>query len=108
MRFPICAILVAPVLILAGCGGDLPGGRGLSGPNCEEASARAVAPGTADAKLFALISLKYEVQDLKGFLLKNGYRSVHARPAKVACSPYQIGIATGLKACVATAQLCER
>ncbi len=108
MRIPIRATFFVPALVLAGCGGETFSASTLTGGRCEEASARAVAPGTADGKLFALASLKYEVQDLKGFLLKNGFHSVRPRPPKVACSPYQIGFPTGLKACVASALLCER
>ena len=54
----------------------------------------------------ALASLKYEIQDLKGFLLRYGFNGVRARAPRVACGPYLLAL--GLKACVATAQLCER
>ena len=102
LRFSVLSIPIA----LAACGGDGTAAFSVLQNRCEDAVARAVAPGASDARLSALASLKYEIQDLKGFLLRYGFNGVRARAPRVACGPYQLAL--GLKACVATAQLCER
>ena len=104
MRVPFAVLALA----LAGCSGDVSTSNTPVRSRCEEAVARAVAPGTSDARLSALATLKYEIQDLKGFLLNNGYRGLRARSPKVVCGPYQLAPDSGLKACIASAQLCER
>ena len=95
--------LLVPVVVTAGCsGGPQVAPKFRSG--CEDAVARAAGQGKASATAYAKSALKYEVQDLKGFMLKDGYRSVRPQSQRVDCKPYPLG---GLTLCVATARLCS-
>jgi hypothetical protein len=73
---------------------------------CEEAVAQAAAPGRASARLFALASVKYQVQEVRGFLLRDGYHGVREEKPAVVCGPYGLGL--GLSRCIATVRLCSR
>lgn len=73
---------------------------------CEEAVARGVATGKADASMIARTALVYQIGDLKGFMIKDGYRSITVKSQHLDCRPYPL--TTGLTLCVATARLCSR
>ncbi len=108
MRFRHAAVPIVIASVLAACTGDGPRPVAAARPGCEQATARAVASGSADARQSALASLKYDIQDVRGFMLKNGYRVVRADAPKVVCGPYPLAVGLGLKTCVATADLCGR
>ena len=100
------ALLCMPLVAVTGCSGLAPK-SGFSGrAGCEEAIGQGVSPGKANARLVAQANLTYQAQDLRGFMLKDGYRSVQNRAAKISCHPYALGL--GLTQCVARAQLCGR
>jgi hypothetical protein len=108
MRVSIVVAITLCGGVVAGCSQDAVSNvtRGRAG--CEVATAQAVAAGQADARQFALGALKYELQDLKGYMLKSGYRTARARTAPtVVCKPYPLSFGTGLRLCVATGQLCS-
>ena len=100
------AWLWVPVLVLTGCSGFTPKSGFPARAGCEEAIGQGVSPGKANARLVAQANLTYQAQDLKGFMLKDGYRSVHNRAPRIDCHPYSLGL--GLTQCVARAQLCGR
>jgi hypothetical protein len=72
---------------------------------CEEAVAQAAATGKSDARLYAVSSLRYQIQDLKGYMVKDGYRGVTVQSQRVDCRPYPL--TSALTNCVATARLCS-
>ena len=105
------ALLVAAALsgaaLASGC--SAPAGRATKPAvrvGCEDAVAQATASGRADASLYAKTSLKYQIQELKGYMLKDGYRAVALKSQRVDCRPYPLTL--GLTRCVATATLCSR
>ena len=71
---------------------------------CEEAVAQGVSAGRASARLVAQTNLTHQAQDLRGYMIKDGYRAVRARRPQIDCKPYSLGF--GLTRCVAKAQLC--
>lgn len=73
---------------------------------CEDASSQAAAPGQTSARMFAQGGLKYQIDDLKGYMLADGYRSVRVQSRRIDCRPYPLG--AGLTQCIATARLCSR
>ena len=104
----VSALLLGAALVSA-CG--LP--KGSTGKavriGCEEATAQVAASGQTSARNFAQAALKYQIQDLKGYMLQDGYRSVGVRSRRVDCHPYPLGGGiTGLTQCIATARLCGR
>jgi hypothetical protein len=109
MRAVAAVAFVSAAAVLSGCG--LPKGSTTKAVRvgCEEASAQAAAPSKASATLFAQGMLKYQIGDLKGYMLQDGYRAVTLRSRRVDCRPYPLGGGvTGLTQCVATARLCSR
>jgi hypothetical protein len=98
------ALVPTLVLVLTGCGGFAPKSGFPARAGCEEAIGQGVSPGKANARLVAQANLTYQAQDLKGFMLKDGYRSVYNRPSRIDCHAYPLGL--GLTQCVARAQLC--
>jgi hypothetical protein len=106
MLYVRVALLSVPVLVLTGCSGFAPKSGFPARTGCEEAIGQGVSPGKANARLVAQANLTYQAQDLKGFMLKDGYRAVHNRPSRTDCHPYPLGL--GLTQCVARAQLCGR
>ena len=73
---------------------------------CDEAVARAAMNGRADAGFAAKTALKYQIQDVKGYMLQEGYHSIAVTSQRVDCRPYPLAV--GLTLCVATARLCSR
>ncbi|MEQ1694478.1 MAG: hypothetical protein ABL901_01435 [Hyphomicrobiaceae bacterium] len=106
MLYMRIAVLSLPVLGFAGCSGGTPQSGLPLRAGCEEAVGQGVAPGKASARLLAQTSLTYQAQDLKGFMLKDGYRAVRAGAPHLVCTPYPLGL--GLTLCLARAQLCGR
>jgi hypothetical protein len=108
----MCALRSAVAVLMAGCAmagcaGQQNSAAKTRGPVCDEAVGRAVAAGTADARSFALGALKYQIQDVRGYLLQDGRRNINVQTQQVDCRPYPVGFGgTGLKLCVATARLC--
>ena len=102
LRFVL--VVVVPALILAACSGSGPQTPKSYRTGCEDAVARAAGPGRASATAYAKSVVKFEVQELKGFMLKDGYRSVRPQPPKIDCRPYAFG---GLTLCTATVRLCS-
>jgi hypothetical protein len=101
-----CASIVFATALLAGCSASN-GPKGVAArTGCEEATAQATATGRADAGLYAKAMLKYQIDDLKGYMIKDGYRSVAVKSQHVECRPYQLGL--GMTQCIATARLCSR
>ena len=106
MLYVRMALLSMPVLGLTACGGPAPKSGLAARAGCEEAIGQGVSPGKANARLVAQANLAYQAQDLKGFMLKDGYRAVQNRAPRIDCHPYPLGL--GLTQCVARAQLCGR
>lgn len=97
-------LVLLPIMLMAGCSGKLQTNAGLARAGCEEAVAQGVSAGQASARLVAQTNLTHQAQDLRGFMIKDGYRAVRARRPQVDCRPYSLGF--GLTRCVAKAQLC--
>ena len=109
MRTVAVSALVIGSALVSACG--LPkGGTGKAVRiGCEEATAQVAAFGQTSARNFARAALKYQIDDLKGYMLQDGYRSVGVRSRRVDCHPYPLGGGiTGLTQCIATARLCSR
>lgn len=106
MLYVRIALLCLPVLAVTGCGGFAPKSGLPARAGCEEAIGQGVSPGKANARLVAQANLTHQAQDLKGFMLKDGYRFVRSRAPRFHCHPYPLGL--GLTQCVARAQLCGR
>lgn len=104
MMYARVMLLVLPVLAFAGCSGGTPRSSLPVRAGCEVAIGQGVSPGKASARMVAQTDLKYQAQDLKGFMLKDGYRAVRNGPSLVECHPYPLGL--GLTQCIARAQLC--
>ena len=100
------AVSLLSLACLSGCGGQGPDRPGVFRSGCEEAIGHGIAPGRASAKLVAQANLSYQAQDLRGFMIKDGYRAVVVRAARIECHPYALGF--GLTQCVAKSQLCSR
>jgi hypothetical protein len=108
MRFALTALGMIAVLLLAACSG---GGRATkfissARVGCEDAVGQGVSAGRANARLVAQAQLKFQAQDLKGFMIKDGYGVIVARPTRIECRAYPLGL--GLTQCFARSQLCSR
>ena len=109
MRTVAVTALLAGAALLTACGLPKSGAGKAVRVGCEEASAQVAAFGQASARNFAQAALKYQIDDLKGYMLHDGYRSVRVRSRRVECHPYPLGGGiTGLTQCIATARLCGR
>jgi hypothetical protein len=105
LRLAVCFVFAAPLLV--GCAGPQNSAARQRGPVCDEATGRAVAAGNANARGFAQGALRYQIQDLRGYMAQEGLRNVAVQSQRVDCKPYVLGfVPTGLKLCVATARLC--
>ena len=105
----VACVIVAGVICvvtLAGCSAPKGPSAKAVRVGCEDAVSQAVASGRADASLYAKAGLTYQVQDLKGYMLNDGYRNVTVRSERVECRPYQL--MGGLTQCSAIAKLCSR
>ena len=101
LRFALCFV----ALSLAGCSPSPPKSAVRFRTGCIEAVGQGVATGKADAGFIARANLSFQAQDLKGFMLNDGYRSVARRaPERVVCRPYSLGL--GLTQCVAKGDVC--
>ena len=105
VRFVLCGVAAASVT-LAGCSVPYGGGASVLKSGCEEAVAQAVATNRSEASSLALASLKFQIGDLKGYMLAMGYRRLADRPASLDCHPYPL--VGELTQCVATAKLCSK
>lgn len=106
MRFARVVFFVLPVLVVGACGGNGLKTIATRPVGCEEAVGQGVSVGEARARLVAQSNLSNQVQELKAYMMREGYRSVRMRPARVACRAYALGLS--LTQCVAKAQLCSR
>ena len=98
--------LVMSVTVLTGCSGSVPKGTAQHRAGCEEAVGQGVAASSSSARLVARANLSAQAQDLRGYMIKDGYRAITQRVARVGCHGYALGF--GLTRCVAKAQLCGR
>lgn len=98
-------LLALPVIAVAACSGGAPqvGPAAVRG-GCEEAAGQGVALGKASAQFVARTDLTYQAENLKGYMLKDGYHAVRLGSSRVDCQAYPLGF--GLTHCVAKAQLC--
>ena len=93
-------------LVVSGCGGGVPQGLQRVKVGCEEAVGQGVSAGKANARLVAQTTASYQAEDLKGFMLKDGYRAVALRGRRVACQGFELG--GGLTRCTAKVEVCGR
>jgi predicted component of type VI protein secretion system len=103
------ALVAIAALCVAGCSSSQGSKTVVRRVGCAEASANAVANGKSNASAFARANLRYQIQDLKGFMITDGYAQVAVASQQVACRNYPLAFgATGLTQCTATARLCSR
>jgi hypothetical protein len=104
MRCVRLVLMAAPLSVLAACSSGGPRNAAPVRAGCEDVSGQGVASGAGYARLIAQANLRHQGQDLRGYMLKDGYRTVRISRANVTCSVYSLGL--GLKRCVARAQMC--
>jgi hypothetical protein len=105
VRLGVCIAMAT--LALSGCAGSQKSAMRSRGPVCDDAIGRAVASGTADARSFAQGALKYQIQELRGYLSQSGVRNIQVQSQRVDCQPYALSFGgSGLKLCVASARVC--
>jgi hypothetical protein len=100
------ALVVLGCFVVTGCGGGAPEKLQGGKMGCEEAVGQGVSPGRASARLIAQSTVAYQADDLKGFMLRDGYRAVLVKGRRVDCRGSELG--GGLSLCVARLQVCGR
>lgn len=105
-RLLVPAAFAGVTVVMGGCAIDTRQAAVGRGGGCEEAAGQGVASSHAAARKVALANLTYQAQDLKGFMVHVGYGAIAAKPSRLSCAPYGLGL--GLVRCVATQQLCGR
>lgn len=104
------AVATIATLILAACSSSGPGTISRPSrlqPVCDEATGQAATTGRASAQGYARAALRFRIEEVKGFLHTEGYRSVKSERARLSCRPYAIGpITTALTHCTAKARVC--
>jgi hypothetical protein len=106
----LCLRLLRPtvaavvVVLVAGCASYEPAPQQQSALGCDEAVSQGSAFGRGPARAIAINSLRYQIDDVRGYLLNQGFR--HVRPAKrtVTCLDHAFGY--GFVQCTAVARLC--
>lgn len=104
--FVRCVMCVFGCVVLAGCGGGVPQGLQRGKVGCEEAVGQGVSAGKANARLVAQTTASYQAEDLKGFMLRDGFRAVVLRGRRIDCQGFELG--GGLTRCTAKVQVCGR
>ncbi len=97
---------VSGCLLVTGCGVGAPEQLQRGKVGCEEAVGQGVSIGKANARLIAEAAAIYQTEDLKGFMLRDGYRALTVGRRRIDCQSFELG--GGLTQCVAKAQICGR
>jgi hypothetical protein len=101
-------LAVATALLLAGCATARD--MAYSGPACEDAVASVTSRDETSAKLRAEPALARDVDEVRGYMLKNGFRGIHkVGSTRWVCSPYALAPGPGgLVTCTGKMRVCAR
>lgn len=94
----------AMVLFGSGCASYEPAPRQQAALGCDEAVSQGSAFGRGQARAIAVNGLRYQIDDVRGYLLNQGFRHVRPAECSVTCRDHPFGY--GLVQCTAVARLC--
>jgi hypothetical protein len=100
-------VVTAAVLGLSACSSSttVVTGRRLQ-PACDEAVSHATTTSMKAAQGYARAGLGFRIDEVRGYLRTEGYRSTSVEKPRFSCKPYLLGV--GLTRCTATARVCGR
>lgn len=94
-------------LLLAGCATLAPEtSQNATTLRCDEAVGQGLSAGAGYARAIAESGVRYQVGDVRGYLLSAGLHRVRPAGKTVTCKPYLLG--GGLTQCTVVARFCGR
>ena len=99
-------LAASAIAAAAGCATNAPTASHNPTFRCDEAVSQGTAFGRGQARAIAVNSLRYQVDDVRGYLLGQGLHRVRPAERSVTCSPSALG--AGLVQCTAVTRFCGR